>query len=228
MLVKYWMSKNVITIDEDETMDTATRLLKEHGITLLPVMKKGRLKGVLTDRDLKRASASDATSLEIHELLYLLTQIKVETIMSSPAITVPQDFTMEETAEILLANKISGVPVVDENRIVTGIITKTDIFKALISITGFGARGVQFAFQLEDRSGTIKDVTDIIRAAGGRLAGILTSYDRAPEGFRNVYVRAFGLDRSRINVMMESLEERAALLYMVDHRENRREIFVEK
>lgn len=227
MLVKNWMSKDVIFIDENDTMDTATRLLKEHGITLLPVMKNNRLKGVVTDRDLKRASASDATSLEIHELLYLLTKIKLESIMSAPAITVPPDFTIEETAELLLANRISGVPVVDESRTVVGVITKTDIFKALISLTGFGARGVQFAFQLQDRSGSIKEVTDIIRAAGGRLAGILTSYDRAPEGYRNVYVRVFGLDRTRINAMMDSLEERAALLYMVDHRENRREIFVE-
>ena len=76
MLVKNWMSKNAITIEGDASMQTATMLMKMHSIRMLPVVEHGDLVGVITDRDLKKASASDATSLEIHELLFLLTQIK--------------------------------------------------------------------------------------------------------------------------------------------------------
>jgi len=83
MLVKNWMNKNVITIKSDDAMSDAMRLLKEHDIRLLPVMNKGKLVGVVTDRDLKRASASDATSLEVHELLYLLSRIKIKEIMNA-------------------------------------------------------------------------------------------------------------------------------------------------
>ena len=82
MLVKNWMSKNVITVDEKDSMQDAMKHLKEHDIRMLPVMKKGKLVGIVTDRDLKKASASDATTLEIHELLYLLTKIKVKDIMT--------------------------------------------------------------------------------------------------------------------------------------------------
>ena len=62
MLVSNWMSKNVITIDVDDSMQDAMKLMKEKDIRMLPVLKKGKLVGVVTDRDLKRASASDATT----------------------------------------------------------------------------------------------------------------------------------------------------------------------
>ena len=94
MLVTNWMSKNIITVDENDSMQDAMKLLKEHDIRMLPVTKKGKLVGIVTDRDLKRASASDATTLEIHELLYLLTRIKVKNLMTKEVITVPPDFTV--------------------------------------------------------------------------------------------------------------------------------------
>jgi acetoin utilization protein AcuB len=113
MLVKNWMSPNPVTIDEEDSMQEAIKLMKQHGIRMLPVLRGGQLVGVVTDRDLKRASASDATTLDVHEMLYLIAKIKVKSIMSKNPISVPPDLTVEETAEILLANRISGTPVVD-------------------------------------------------------------------------------------------------------------------
>jgi acetoin utilization protein AcuB len=78
---------------------------------------------------------------------------------------------------------------------------------------------------VEDRSGSIKDVTDIIRKYGGRIASILSSYDRVPKGNRRVYVRMYNIDRSKLPQLKDELREKAALLYMVDHRENVREIY---
>ena len=93
MLVKNWMSREVITIDMNNSMQDANKLMKEHSINRLPVMEKGKLVGIVTDRDLKRASASDANSLEIHEILYLLSDIKVGEIMTKDPITVPPEYT---------------------------------------------------------------------------------------------------------------------------------------
>jgi acetoin utilization protein AcuB len=225
MLVKNWMSKPAITIDEDESMYEAIKLLKNHNIKMLPVMEKGKLVGIITDRDLKRASASDAITLEIHELLYLISKIKIKEIMTKNPITVPQDCTVEETAEILLKHNISGVPVVDQYHDVVGTITQNDLFRILISLTGAERRGIQFGIEVEDRPGSIKEVTDIIREYGGRMASILTSYDMAPEGFRRVYVRMYGIDRFKINRLKEALKEKATLLYMVDRRETTRETY---
>jgi acetoin utilization protein AcuB len=225
MLVKNWMSPNIITIDAEDTMDRALKIMREKKIRLLPVMSKGRLSGILTDGDLKRASASDATTLDIHELLYLISRIRVKQIMSKKPIAVPSDFTIEETAEILLKEKISGVPVMGPDGTVVGVITQSDIFRALISLTGIGKRGIQFAFRITDRPGSIKALTDIIRNYGGRMASILSSYDGEPEGKRKVYLRVYGIDRGRLPQMLEELRAHGDLRYLVDHAANRREIF---
>jgi acetoin utilization protein AcuB len=226
MLVKNWMSKNVITIDADDTMQDAMKLLKEHDIRMLPVMKKSMLVGIVTDRDLKQASASDATTLEVHELLYLLTKIKVKDIMTKDPITVPLDYTVEETAQVLLESKISGAPVVDESGQVAGTITQADLFRVLISLTGVKNGGIQFGFQIEDRPGSIKEVEDIIREYGGRMVSILTSYDDVPMGYRKVYIRMQSIERSMLEILKNKLSEIAAFLYMIDQREDNREIFL--
>jgi acetoin utilization protein AcuB len=222
------MSKNIITVDENDSMQDAMKLLKENDIRMLPVMKKGKLVGIVTDRDLKRASASDATSLDIHELLYLLTRIKVKNLMTKKVITVPPDFTVEETAAVLQENKISGAPVVDSAGQIVGIITKTDLFRVLISLTGVANGGIQFGLQVEDRPGSIKEVADIIRMYGGRMVSILSSYDQVPQGYRKVYIRMRSIARSDLQKLIQDLESTAGLLYMVDHTENNRKIFAEK
>lgn len=225
MLVRNWMSKNVVTINEDDSMQDAMKLMKQHGIRMLPVLKNDALVGVVTDRDLKRASASDATTLDVHELLYLISKIKVKNIMTKNPIAVSPDLTVEETAELLLNHKISGAPVVDDKSKVVGAITQTDLFRVLISLTGVGKRGIQFAFQVEDRPGTIKELADPIRKHGGRMVSILTSYDNVPDGFRRVYIRMYGVDRTKLPSLREELGKVAKLLYIVDHRENKREIY---
>ncbi len=225
MLVKNWMSKNVITIGVDNSMQDATAILKQHRIRILPVVKKGKLVGIITDRDLKRASASDATTLEVHELLYLLMTIKIKDIMTRNPIAVPLDWTVEETAELLLNNKISGAPVVDEKDMVVGVITQTDLFRVLISLTGINAGGIQFAFKTRDNPGTIKELADVIREFGGQMVSILSSYDKVPEGFRMVYIRMRHIDRHRLASLQKKLMKNATLLYMIDQRENRREFF---
>jgi len=225
MLVKKWMSKNVITVDENEAMSNATKLMKENSIRILPVLKKNKLTGVITDRDLKRASASDATTLDVHELLYLLSNIKVKSIMTENPITVHPNFTVEETAQVLLKNKISGVPVVDDKGKVVGVITQADIFKVLISLTGVGKRGIQFAFQIEDQPGSIREIADLIRNHGGRMASILSSYDDVPGGYRKVYIRMYNIDRSELEILQKELGKKATLLYMLDHQKNKREIY---
>jgi len=228
MLVKNWMSKNVITVDINDSMQDAMKLLKENDIRMLPAMKKAKLVGIVTDRDLKKASASDATTLEVHELLYLLMKIKVKNIMTRDVITVPPDYTVEETAQVLQKNRISGAPVVDADGQLVGTITQTDLFRVLISLTGVGNGGIQFGFQVEDRPGSIKEVADIIRIYGGRMVSILSSYDDVAEGYRKVYIRMRSIERSELKKLIQELESKAGLLYMVDHTENNREIYAEK
>jgi len=145
--------------------------------------------------------------------------------MSKNPISVPPDLTVEETAEVLLNNKISGAPVVDDTGKVVGTITQTDLFRVLIALTGVGKRGIQFAFQTEDRPGSIKEVADIIRRYGGRMVSILSTYENVPAGYRKVYIRMHGIERSKLPTLKQELSKAATLLYLVDHRENKRELF---
>jgi acetoin utilization protein AcuB len=224
MLIKNWMSREVISVDASDAMKDANQLLREHKIRMLPVMDLGKLVGVVTDRDLKRASASDATALDVYELLYLLSKIRVREIMTQNPVTVPPDYTVEETAEILLKHKISGVPVVDSDAVV-GVITQSDVFRAMIRLTGLAMRGIQFAFQIPEEPGRIEALSAIIRRYGGRLVSLLSYSEGAPAGFHNVYIRAYHVDRRRFDRLRAELKQEAALLYIVDHRENRREVF---
>lgn len=227
MLVKNWMSKNVITIGEDDSMQQAAALMRAHRIRMLPVMGKGELVGIVSDTDLKRASASDATMLDIHELLYLISKIKISDIMTRTPITVPDDYTVEEAAQLLMERNISGVPVVDSDGKLVGIITRNDLFKILISLSGLGKRGVQFAFLVDDISGSIKYLADVIRNHQGRIASILSSSEYAPEGKRVVYFRIYDIDRSMMPDLTRELREKGALIYLVDHRDNKRQIFLD-
>ena len=225
MLIRNFMTKNVITIDDEESMPKAVQLLKQHKISMMPVTHQGKLVGVITDRDLKQASPSEATDLEIHELKYLLNKIKIKDIMTKQVITIPPDYTIEEAAEILMNRDISGAPVVNDQGQMEGIITSTDLYKALIALSGLGRRGIQFAFQIEDQPGTIKELTDVIRAAGGRIASIMSSSDRVREGWRNVFIRAYDINRNILPQLIKDLQNQATMLYMVDHKENKRQIF---
>ncbi len=225
MLVRNWMSKKVVTIEAKDSMQRAISLMKEHNIRMLPVLKRGKLVGVVSDGDLKKASASDATMLDVHEMLYLISKIKVRDIMTKDPLTVAPDCTVEETAELLMEHKVSGVPVVEEGGRVVGVITRDDLFQVLISLSGLGKHGIQFAFQIEDQAGTIKVLTDVIRDHNGKIASILSSYEEVPAGFRNVYIRIYDIPREDLPALQAELQHKAKMLYIVDHRDNRREIF---
>ena len=235
MLVKKWMRENVFTVDANATMQDAMELLKKHEIRMLPVMEEGNLVGVVTDRDLKKASIPDIVTFEVHKLLDLISEIKVKDLMTKDPITVPLDYTVEETAEVLLKNKISGVPVVNHEGKVVGIITQSDLFSVLMSVTGMGRRGlqyaimqkrgIQFAFQVEDRPGCIKELESILRKYGGRVRSIMSTYADTPEGYRKVYIRMYGINREKLPQLKDELREKAELIYMVDHRKNIRETY---
>jgi acetoin utilization protein AcuB len=225
MLIREFMTKQVITIEADDPMQKAIQLLAKHKINMMPVVHGGKLVGVISDRDLKKASPSDATDLEQHELKYLLSKIKVKDIMTKIVITLPPDFTIAEAAEVLLNNDISGAPVLDAQGRLVGIITNSDLYKALIALSGLGRRGIQFAFQVQDRPGSIKELTDIIRSRGGRIASIMSSSDRVQEGWRHVFIRVYDLPRENLPQLIQDMQEQAQMLYLVDHKENRREIF---
>lgn len=225
MLVEYWMNKNPITLNVDDSMKKAMDLLMENKIHMLPVMENGHLAGTVTDHDLKRAKAAIASTMDTYDFSEIYEEIKVLSFMSLDLVTIPWNFSIEETAEILIEKKINGAPVVDSDGNLEGVITNTDIFNALISLTGLKKRGIQFGILVEDTLGTIKEITELIGKYGGKIASILTSYEKAPKGYRTVYLRMYDINRAKLPDLREALTEKARLLYMLDLREGTRKIF---
>jgi acetoin utilization protein AcuB len=211
MLVQDWMSSKVITVDHDASLMKASKLMKQNGIQHLPVLKKERLIGIISDRDLKEAQPSKATALDIYELYYLLDELKVSSVMSPNLFTITSEESVEKAAATMLKHTISALPVVNPQGDLEGIIAKGDVFRAFVSISGIHQAELQIGFQLKDEPGSIGEVTSVIRAHGGRIVSILTEYDRAPEGFRFVYIRARELGNEQ--ALFEELEGKFKVLY---------------
>ena len=198
MLVKDWMKKDVITIDARASVIDAVHLLKEKGIRRLPVLKNAKLVGIVTDRDLKDFTPSKATTLDIYELRYLLSKASVEEAMTPDPITVPSNLPIENVAAIMHDKKISGLPVVDENGDLAGIITETDVFELLVALSGVRQGGIRICLPVEDKSGSVKDVADILRKYGAKIEAMLINYEKVAPGYRDLIIRFKGGDTQAI------------------------------
>lgn len=130
--VSEWMSSPAITVAPDTPLKSAHQIMKDRRVRRLPVVARGRLVGILTIGDIREASPSDATSLSVWELNYLWDQLKVEQVMTKSVVTVTPDTSILEAARLMLEKKISGMPVVNPQGDVVGILTESDVFKMLV------------------------------------------------------------------------------------------------
>ena len=131
MTVGELMHPDVITVTKKDSFRHAMNLIRQQGIRHLPVVEGKRLVGIVTDRDIRQASPSQATSLEIHELHYLLEKLTVNEIMSKKVVTVTPSTDARDAAKLFLKHKIGGLPVVRGDTLV-GILTETDILRAYV------------------------------------------------------------------------------------------------
>jgi acetoin utilization protein AcuB len=213
MLVKDWMTKEVITVEEDVSIMKASRLMKQKGFQHLPVVRQGGLTGIVSDRDLKEAQPSKATTLDIHELYYLLDKLQVKKVMTKNPHTVSGDETTDKAAALMLKHDISALPVVDQRGDLQGIITKGDVFRAMVTVSGIYQAPLQLCVEIEDRPGSIRKVTDVIRAHGGRLVSMITTYEQAAKGFRCLYVRTKEVENE--DALFAELESKFKLIYRI-------------
>ncbi|MFH2127249.1 MAG: CBS and ACT domain-containing protein [Pseudomonadota bacterium] len=225
MLVVNWMSTRLVSIDPDASLGEALQLTRDYRVSRVVVVENGKLVGILTDRDLKRADASEAAPPTAEEIKRLHDKVKVRDIMTPNPYTAHIHETLEEAALTMLQRKVSGLPVVDDDDNPVAVITQSDVFRALISLTGVTQGGVQFSLEMEDVPGSLIRVADVIRENGGRVVAILQSYDRVAPGWRRLFIRVKGLDHAQLGPLKEQLKSLGHLRYLVDSQEHSREIF---
>ncbi len=168
MLVSERMSRPPITIAPEMPIQEALALFKKERIRRAPVIKGGKLVGIVSEKDLLNASPSPATTLSVWEMNYLLSKLTVAEVMTKDVITVTEDTPIEEAARIMADNKIGGLPVVKGTRVV-GIITETNLFKMFLELMGARERGVRVTALIEDKPGMLATLTKAIADAGGNF-----------------------------------------------------------
>jgi len=168
------MTSQLVTIAPDTPFFKAFQTIRENKFRHLPVVdKKGKLIGVVAEADLLRASPSSATSLSMAEMNYLLANLQVREVMSSPAITVPDDAPLEEAARVMVERKIGCLPVMHGEKLV-GIITETDIFKAFVEVLGGEEASLRVTLRVPDVRGELARLTGLITELGGNICSVAT------------------------------------------------------
>lgn len=179
MLVRERMKRDPVTVKKDDSFRYALKLIRKEGIRHLPVLDGKKVVGIVTDRDLRQSAPSPATTLEVHELNYLLERLKVEAIMTKQVITVAPDSSLLEAAKLLLAHKIGCLPVVEHDELV-GIITEGDLLRALVELEERAAGGPATELMIEDRPGAL----EALAAAVGAGPATVVSGTRLRQGER--------------------------------------------
>lgn len=166
MFVKRRMSQPVITAPPEMPIGDALQLMQREHIRRLPVVENGRLVGIVSDKDLLHAAPSNATSLSVWELNYLVSRIQVKDVMTRQVLTIHEDTPVEDAARLMVDNKIGGLPVVNNGNVV-GLITETDLFKLLLELMGAREPGVRVTAVIPDEPGRLAAITKAIAEAGG-------------------------------------------------------------
>ena len=214
MLIRDWMTRDVISVTAETPMLKASKLMKDHDIRCLPVIDDDRrVIGIVSAGDVKAASPSKSTTLDMHELYYLLFEMKIKEIMTADPVTVMPLDTVEQVAQLMQEKDQASLPVVDADARLVGMITHHDIFKVLLNITGVHAGGVQLAFRVLDKSGTLRSIFNVLWDHQASIISVLSSSNEGEEGERNVYVRVRTLGQAQEEALAKILRERFNLLY---------------
>jgi acetoin utilization protein AcuB len=173
MLVQDIMQAELITISPETALPEVLRLVQRRGVRHLPVVEHGNLVGIVSDRDLKRAMPSAATSLSAQELNYLLDRVKVGEFMTRGVITIAPMFPVEDAARIMVTEKISALPVTEGGRLV-GIVTETDVLRLFAKAMGALEPSSRLDVLLGDRPAGLGEVIQIVEGAGTPISSVMT------------------------------------------------------
>jgi acetoin utilization protein AcuB len=168
MFVGERMSRPVISVAPETPVHDALAMFKKEHIRRAPVIKDGKLLGIVTENDLQNASPSPATTLSVWEMNYLISKVTVKQVMSKKVKTIDIDTPIEEAARIMTDSSIGGMPVTRDGKIV-GMITETDLFKVFLELMGAREKGVRVSALVEDKPGQLVKFSKAITEAGGNF-----------------------------------------------------------
>lgn len=201
MLVGERMSHPVISTHPEMPVVDALALMKRERIRRMPVLKNGKLVGIVSDKDLLNASPSQATSLSVWELNYLVSKITIQDVMTKKVLTVQEDTPIEEAARIMADNKIGGLPVMRDREII-GMITETDLFKIFLELMGARESGVRVTALIQEQKGQLAKIAEAISNAGGNFLAFGVFTGDSPSN-RLLTFKVDQLDETQVRTILE-------------------------
>jgi acetoin utilization protein AcuB len=193
------MQKDPITISPDASFYEARAIIRDKGIRHLPVVdKQHHLVGLVTDRDIREAAPSDATTLSVHELHYLLGKLKVSAFMTprNKLITISPDTILEKAVQLMHDHKVGCLPILDGEKLI-GVFTETDVLDLFVDLFGVKTPGTRITLALQDVPGILHDVLEVVKRHDINLISVVTpSY--TINGKRIVAIRIQTLDYDKI------------------------------
>lgn len=216
MLVRDWMTKNVITLGLKTTVVDAAEIMRTKKIRQFPVIDvKGSLVGIVSDRDIRDAMPSKYLPGD-SAIGSSLDSLRAADIMTPEPMTVTPATPIDLVANILLRHKFGGLPVVDEASRLVGIVTVADVFRFLCAASGVQRGGPQIAVRLEAKPGPLTAMLQFLRSEGIRFASVFTSHDPASPGFRNAYLRVSDLGEHSMDSLIATLKGKYTVLFFVE------------
>lgn len=205
MLVKERMTTDPVTVTPDTPVAEALNVMRQATVRRMPVLdKRGRLVGIVAEKDLLYASPSPATSLNVYEIGYLLSKLKIKEIMTKDVVTITEDAPLEEAARIMADNGISGLPVMRGDEVV-GIITETDIFKVMLEMLGARDEGIRVTLHVQDEPGVLSHIAGEIAGIGGDIVTLGTFY--SDDGLHGLLViKVCCVDQDPLVSVLEEIE----------------------
>lgn len=177
MFVGRRMTQNVVTVTKDMSVLHVRNLLKEKDINQVLVVEGKKVIGVITDGDIRENSASPASTLSIHELNYLLSEMKARDIMTRSPLTVSPETPVEEAAKILNENNIGCLPVVKNDEL-AGIITTCDMLNVLLEVMGVGTPSSRIELSISSDMGEICNIAGIVKDLGLSIISMVSTVNR--------------------------------------------------
>jgi acetoin utilization protein AcuB len=159
MIIERRMTRNPVTATPEMSVAEASALMKREKVHRLPVLNKDHhLVGIISEKDILYASPSPVSTLSIHEMAYLLSQLTVKKLMTHDVITINKETTVEEAARLMVDQDLSSLPVIENDKLI-GIVSKSDLFKILLELFGARHYGVRMTFLVEDKPGAIAAIS---------------------------------------------------------------------
>lgn len=207
MIVKDVMTRNPIYVAPETSLTEAKSIMTRKNISKLPVIDKNdKLVGIITKNDLAKAGPSEATTLDMYEIGYLLSKLTVEKIMTKKVISVAETEVVEEAARIMVDNQIGCVPVVKDD-ILVGIVTESDLFHLFTDMFGARHNGVRATLSTDDKPGQLAKIAEKIAALKGNIVSVVTRESQEP-GDRRITIKATGITMKQMETILAECNNR--------------------